>query len=285
MAIHEVSRLAPVTARDGVDTRNKENSTKSCGISGGDNLPVDMITGLGQFAVYQNYEGVSWGDVMTDNVRVDRVDEIEEVEPSDYRVWEDMTDEPYKYGDDIYEWLDLNDNIVGRWRIATYWILREEREKGDILRANQRLEEEQKHWKALFTPIAKKAAATCMDRRVSRDIKAFVARIRNAVVRIQSTWRGYAVRRDSRHTDCCMCLAHVDCPIRTDVGYMCRECRDDGPHVDIVENDPWNWFREVHSEPESEPVDELCKWCRCPLDDGQSRFCDTGCEWDFISEQ
>jgi hypothetical protein len=46
MATSTVSRLAPVTARDGVDTRNKENSATSCETKGGDNLSVEKITGV-----------------------------------------------------------------------------------------------------------------------------------------------------------------------------------------------------------------------------------------------
>ena len=51
MATLGQTRLAPVTARDGVDTRNLENSAESRGTLGGDNLPVDVITGLGVPAV------------------------------------------------------------------------------------------------------------------------------------------------------------------------------------------------------------------------------------------
>ena len=41
------ARLAPVNARDGVDTRTKENSVMPCEANGGDNLSVEKITGEG----------------------------------------------------------------------------------------------------------------------------------------------------------------------------------------------------------------------------------------------
>ena len=227
-------------------------------------------TNIGQLMTYQSLEGASWGDIMTNNVRVVYEYDIAPEEASDFRVWQDMADEPAKYGDDICDWLDLDESPDGRWRRAAYWVLREAREMVEEVREEARLAQDQAVWRALFAPIAKKAATTCADRRVSRDIKAFVSKIRNAVVTIQSAWRGYAVRRENKHRDCCMCLAHVDCPLRTDVGYMCRACGEDGPHVDLVENDPWNWFR-------GDYVDEAatCGWCRAPLDEG--RFCDQSC--------
>ena len=44
---NKTPQLASVTARDGVDTRNKENSAVPCEVRGGDNLSVEKITGLG----------------------------------------------------------------------------------------------------------------------------------------------------------------------------------------------------------------------------------------------
>lgn len=57
MANRSHDRLAPVTARDGVDTRKQENSEVPCEVLGGDNLSVDAITGLGQPAVERGYCG------------------------------------------------------------------------------------------------------------------------------------------------------------------------------------------------------------------------------------
>ena len=46
MASAEETRLASVSARDGVDTRNKDNSVHSCESVGGDTLPVGLHTGV-----------------------------------------------------------------------------------------------------------------------------------------------------------------------------------------------------------------------------------------------
>lgn len=46
MAEYTQSQLATVTARDGVDTRTKENSAVPCEVRGGDNLSVEAITGV-----------------------------------------------------------------------------------------------------------------------------------------------------------------------------------------------------------------------------------------------
>ncbi len=45
-------------------------------------------------------------------------------EQIDFRIWKDMVECPSKYGDDIVEWLDLNEKLEKsdlRWRIAAYW--------------------------------------------------------------------------------------------------------------------------------------------------------------------
>lgn len=48
----------------------------------------------------------------------------------DFAVWRDMVEEPGKYGNDIVEWLDINDRLVygpGRWRVAAFWTDLEDR--------------------------------------------------------------------------------------------------------------------------------------------------------------
>lgn len=53
MASITETRIATVIARDGVDTRNKENCSNSAEHATGDNLSVDAITVLGKPAVEQ----------------------------------------------------------------------------------------------------------------------------------------------------------------------------------------------------------------------------------------
>jgi hypothetical protein len=72
----------------------------------------------------------------------------------------------------------------------------------------------------------------------------FLTRKERFVVRIQALWRGHSVRQRIPWRDCCMCLAHHISPIKTEVGFMCRECVRDGPYSDLVGmDDPWDWFR------------------------------------------
>jgi hypothetical protein len=238
MAPYQVTRLASVTARDGVDTRNKENSERPCEGARGDSLPVDLITGVAVDVVWGDlmigYERPVFGEIPREECSAEQVS---------FSLWCDMVDEPAKYGDDICDWLELDAEMRAsdkRWRVAAYWSLYEEREQADERRAAIALAEEQKIWRAIFNSVAKTAAREGHKRWVARDIKAFVARIRNAVVAIQSVYRGYRARS---RADCCMCLAHTHSPHKTDVGYMCDACRADGPYTDVVPNDPWNWFR------------------------------------------
>ena len=78
-----------------------------------------------------------------------------------------------------------------------------------------------------------------------RDIKRLVLRRRNALLLIQAVVRGHLVRSRVTFRDCCMCLSHRISPLKTDVGMMCSECAEQGPHEDITGPvaDPWNWFR------------------------------------------
>lgn len=50
----------------------------------------------------------------------------------DFALWRDMLEEPEKYGDDITDWLELNDNLMsgtGRWRVDAFYTLHEVRQE------------------------------------------------------------------------------------------------------------------------------------------------------------
>jgi hypothetical protein len=52
----------------------------------------------------------------------------------DFAVWKDMVEEPGKYGDDIVEWLDINDRLMAgpsAWRLAAFWTLLEDQRMED----------------------------------------------------------------------------------------------------------------------------------------------------------
>lgn len=223
-----MSRLAPVTARDGVDTRNKENRYNRETI-----CRSDMIIGSGVPTVH-------WGDMMMelDNRNAGRapgsepeyvVHKVYDAEQLKLRVWQDMIESPEKYGDDICEWMDLNEELAAgpkRWRMQAYWLNRETEAQADLDRAEQQWAEIKKQWKRTFSPIAQKAADVCMQRRLNRDIKNFVNKIRNAVVTIQSAVRGHLARNKMKFRDCYLCLSHRTCRKNVILGiYTCPGCR------------------------------------------------------------
>ena len=159
----------------------------------------------------------------------------------DFAIWKDMIEEPAKYGDDICEWVALNETLTrgsGRWRLGAHWTQLQAAEdaKAEALVAP---------WRTLYSQIAKQAADEGMRRWCRQDVKRYVARIRKAVVTIQAAVRGHQERTASPVLNCCMCLAHRICPIQTEVGMMCRECQAQGPYEDITGPvaDGWNWFR------------------------------------------
>lgn len=269
------TRLAPVTARDGFDTRNKDLNDACID-------KQECVT----LNIWSEIDGRSWGDMMLEldvdrDVRwvdmsdddwaltgrkhlstcrdmrqamnwIDAIDKKREIratslqqtslnpireECNDVRLYMDMVDEPAKYGDDIIDFLQLDEELRAgpkRWRVNAIWALREKRTEN------------------------------------------------GAIAKFQALWRGYRSRSNDVHQDCCMCLSHRICPLKTDVGHMCRACGEDGPHVDAVENDPWNWFRADYVD--EAPVYASCRWCMCTMDKGQQEFCDQDCKRDFMKE-
>jgi len=166
---------------------------------------------------------VSWGDyAIGDYIDTYTVQVKERVfvapESNDFRLWRDMAEEPWKYGDDIGDWLDLDAELragPGRWRVDAYWT----KEQQAVDWANL----EAKLWNAW---------------------NEFLARKEMSVVRIQALVRGHLVRNRIPWRDCCMCLAHHISPVKTDVGFMCRQCSHDGPFTDLIGmDDPWEWHR------------------------------------------
>ena len=162
---------------------------------------------------------VSWGDYAEGYSAVGgSMEVVAPARVSKFAVWKDMAEEPWKYGDDIGDWLVLDDELrvsSGRWRIGAFWEKEQRRLNWEYLRALL-----QKAWVEYTTRKARMAT------------------------RIQALWRGHAVRQRMVWRDCCMCLAHHVSPIKTEVGFMCRKCSEDGPYVDLIGmDDPWEWFR------------------------------------------
>ncbi len=194
-------------------------------------------------------ETTNWGDLMTGDAAPPANCGVVRKVYDPMTLYTDMADEPWKYEDDmldVWEPLDEVLRVTSTERVEAYWQNRDVREKAEQACAEERVQRVQRVEalrRKAFLPIAKQAAAKGAKRWIDRDIKAFVARIRNAVVTIQALARGYLVRCHNPHLDCCMCLSHRISPLRTKVGYMCRDCGNAGPFTDAVEGDSWGWFR------------------------------------------
>jgi hypothetical protein len=165
----------------------------------------------------------------------------------DFALWKDMVENPSQYGDDIVEWLDLNEQLLKTrksWKIERYWrSIEEEKAREEAALQSQ--------WRSAFSPIAKEAAALGARRWVQRDIQACLRRFRTAATTIQAAVRGHQVRSKQTFRDCCMCLSHRISPLKTLVGHMCRGCAEQGPYEDTTGplSDPWDWFRADYVDP------------------------------------
>jgi hypothetical protein len=160
---------------------------------------------------------VSWGDFAIGYMSVEP-EPVYSKPVSKFNVWKDMAEEPWKYGDDIENWLDLNAELQqapGRWRLEAFWDAEEKRIAYDRLIGM-----------------------------IRRAFDNYYIRRDEAATRIQALWRGHMARNRIPWRDCCMCLAHHVSPIKTNVGYMCKACSRDGPYCDLIGmDDPWDWFR------------------------------------------
>ena len=196
----------------------------------------------GSFGLMPVSDTMNWGDLMTGDVGRSMCCGIRHKVYDPMDLYMDMADEPWKYEDDLLDvWEPLDEQLRATCpeRVESYWRARDAREKAD--KAREEAVEMQR--RKVFLPIARGAAAKGMARWINRDIKAIVAKFRNAAVKIQALARGYLTRCRDPHQDCCMCLSHRICPLKTKVGYMCRDCGNAGPLNDVVEGDDWNWFR------------------------------------------
>lgn len=222
---------------------------------------------------------LNWYEIMTGDVQQPRSVEQPRVRSEfevDFAIWKDMVEEPSKYGDDIIEWLELNEKLTkgaGRWRLAAYWLqIEREQEKEET--------ESRAVWREAFAPIAKQAAMECGRRWVKRDIAALKRKVYLATTGFQALVRGHQARSRAQFRDCCMCLSHVISPLKTDVGFMCRACAEQGPYDEETGPiaDPWSEFRADFVDPQAprKAKVEMCRYCESSIPAGQG-FCDTIC--------
>lgn len=279
MASMTYARLVSANTRVGVDSRKRVNSVVPCEVRRGDNLSVEAITGLG-------YPTAQWGDMMTGMYANRSNSAVSRTVRSPVALYTDMADEPWKYGDeDMFAWLELDEQLRAgseRAAVEAYWADREVLQQAEQARKALAAEADRKAWMATFKLIAKEAAKVSAKRWVERDIKSIVNRFKTSATKIQALVRGYQARCKDAHQDCCMCLSHRISPLKTNVGYMCRDCAQLGPYEDLVEEDPWNWHRaEYVDEAPNHEVYRPCAWCThefiAPLWNGD--YCSYECEW------
>lgn len=133
----------------------------------------------------------------------------------DFRVWKDMIEEPWKYGDDIVEWLELDAKVCAgpkRWRTGAFW-----QEKEDEYVA--------KEWGRVQDLLAK--AALQQQQWHEEALAVAEARRNHLATRIQALWRGYSTRCRQSWRDCSQCLTHGTCVESVNGEPACHECYDE----------------------------------------------------------
>jgi hypothetical protein len=112
----------------------------------------------------------------------------------DFAIWKDMINEPWKYGDDIIEWLELDEKLSsqsGRWRLGAFWNQKEEEEK------RKQAERER------------------------------IVRENHAAIAIQAIVRGHMTRTQQPFRDCYLCFSHRTSPFSLQNEMICRPCAID----------------------------------------------------------
>jgi hypothetical protein len=212
MANKTIYRMAPVKARVGVDTRKKVNSVVPRGAFRGDNLSVEKITGLGHPAVINwGTDSRSWGDIVLNFTQPTPVEVQRKEVDVEYELYCDMVAEPWKYGDCIGDWLELDVKLRNSEKVKAFWAQKEAKEAKELAQA-------QAVWRKAFKPIAKQCAERAATISIWKYVLAYKARRNTAVKKIQALVRGQQVRKSTR-PKCCYCSASCD-------GNFCNvECR------------------------------------------------------------
>lgn len=117
------------------------------------------------------------------------VSEPEDPNDVNLRLFRNMVNEPWKYGDDIEEVLVLEEELLRgpkRWRVGAFWLEKEAQQKKE--------EEEQK--------------------------------MADAATVIEAAVRGHLARHKMKFRDCYLCLSHRICRKNVILGvYTCPGCR------------------------------------------------------------
>lgn len=213
MANKTIYRLVPAKARVGVDTRKKVNSVLPRGVSRGDNLFVEKITSLGHPAVMNwGMDTRPWGDIAM-NFTQPLLNEVpHKVVDVEYELYCDMVAEPWKYGDNIEDWIALDTKLRNTEKVQAFWAEKAEREAKELAEA-------QAVWRKAFKPIAKKCAEIGMSVSIWNYVLAYKARRNAAAIKIQAVVRGRQARSRIPRIQCLYCSTPCD-------AYFCNvECR------------------------------------------------------------
>jgi hypothetical protein len=144
----------------------------------------------------------------------------------DMNLLRDMVDEPWKYGDDIAEALELEQQLLQTrkaWRVHYMWVRKEHEERDAPATVIQTA---YKHYKTNKNMLARLRTLTSTHR--LRMISA---------TKIQAAWRGFEERCNQRWTDCARCLCHrVSYWMIGGPDGVCEDCfHEVMPHYDPVE--------------------------------------------------
>ena len=213
MANKTIYRLTSANVRVGVDSRKRVNSVVPRGVLRGDNLSVEKITGLGHSAVMNwSMDNRPWGDIAM-NYSQPLLNEVpHKVVDVEYELYCDMVAEPWKYGDCIGEWIELDAKLRNTDKVKAFWAEKAEKEAKELAEA-------QAVWRKAFKPIAKKCAEIGMSFSIWNYVLAYKARRNAAAIKIQALVRGRQARSRIPRAKCDYCSFPCD-------AYFCNsECR------------------------------------------------------------
>ena len=204
MANKTIYRVATVKARVGVDSRKRVNSVVPREVCRGDNLSVEKITGLGHPAVINwDTDSRSWGDIVMNFTQPTPVEVHHKEVDVEYQLYCDMVAEPWKYGDCIGDWIELDTKLRNSQKVKAFWAEKEAKEAKELAEA-------QAVWRKAFKPIAKQCAEHATTISIWKYVLAYKARRNAAVTKIQAVVRGRQVRRNIERPKCCYCSAPCD---------------------------------------------------------------------------
>jgi hypothetical protein len=183
-------------------------------------------------------------EIVKENLRADA---IAHKRVDAFQIYRDMADEPGKYGDDIFEILELQKELENSAAVVEYWSDKQSEE-------NKRVAKVQAPWRIKFTSIATECAKKCYAAWCLKDIRKFVARVNveraqaakaearakattpahiKGAIKLQTIVRGHITRCHNPMMDCAMCLCHRVSPVLTLAGeHICRECAEEGLHYE-----------------------------------------------------